>query len=258
MAALCCAGATRADVSAPSQPPGDNIRGLLLFPLANGAGASAQAIAPMIDDAIQLRLASVNKFKVTRYSRRLPSVQVALQDRDLTSEDTAPPFGDSDKDQPRAAKIAARMDVDAYFVGDLDSYTVDPVTKTVTLQITGSVYMTQSGVAAKSVGTSVTAKPETPSDQIDTVVQYAVDDAAGQIVSSINSIPQATPVVASSPQHSSSIGSGSILLAVLGGALLYAALHHDNSSSGGGGGSSGGTGGSTGGTGGVPPPPPPP
>jgi hypothetical protein len=239
----------RADDTA-SAPAGANIRSVLLFPIANNAGATASDVGPMIDDAVRLRLASVDKFKVSRFSRLLAAVQQGLADKELTEEDVQSPFADDDKDQPRAAKIAQRVGVDAYFVGNLDSYKADPVTKTVTLQVTGSLYFTESGVSAKSVGTSVTAKAEDPTDQLDTVVQSAVNDAAGQIAASINAIPLASmSTVVDTSQHGQKLGGGSLLLALLGGALIYAAFHHDSSSNGGS--SSGTGGGSTG-----PPPPP--
>jgi len=245
----------RADSATSSGGPAI-IRSILLFPIANNAGAPAAEIGPLIDDAVRLRLASVNRFRITRFSRLLPSVQQGMKDRELTSDDVAAPFGDTDRDQPRAAKIAQRMDVDAYFVGELDSYSVDTAGKTVSLQITGSLYFTQTGEVAKSVGTSVTDKAVSQSEQIDAVVQSGVNDAAGQIASSINGLPVETASVISSSQRGHhSVGAAPLLVAVIGGAILYAALHHDSSSGGGSSSSSGGT--TTGSTGGPPPPPTP-
>jgi len=244
--------AAKADSAKQSDSSGGvSIRSIVVFPIANDAGSAADAVSPQIDDAVRLRLDSVNKFKVTRFSRLLPTVQRGLEDKDLTEQDVAAPFGDDDKDQPRAAKIAQRMDVDSYFVGNLDSYKADTTTKTVTLQVTGTLYFTQSGGSAKTVGASVTEKPQNASDDMSTVIQAAVNDAAGQIASGINGL-QVTPppVVIKSTEHRQSLNGGGLLIAIAAGALIYAATHHDNSS-----GSSSSTGTGTGGTGGPPAPP---
>jgi len=230
---------------------GVSIRSIVVFPIANNAGTGADDISSKIDDAVRLRLDSVNKFKVTRFSRLLPTVQRGLEDKELTEQDVVAPFGDDDKDQPRAAKIAQRMDVDSYFVGNLDSYKADATTKTVTIQVTGTLYFTQTGGSAKTVGASVTEKPQNASDDMSTVIQAAVNDAAGQIASGINGLQVAPPPVVAKPTvHRQSLNGGGLLIAIAAGALIYAATHHDNSSSP----ASSGTGG-TGGTDGPPAPP---
>src|SRR3569833_520841 len=256
MAMLAGIGAlsAKADSAKMDTGGGVSIRSIVIFPIANDAGNGAESIAPRIDDAVRLRLDSVNKFKVTRFSRLLPTVQRGLEDKDLTEQDVAAPFGDDDKDQPRAAKIAQRMDVDSYFVGNLDSYKVDSGTKTVTIQVTGTLYFTQSGASAKTVGASVTEKPSSTADDIDTVVQAAVNDAAGQIASGINGLQvAAAPTVTAPPHHGPSLNGGGLLIAIAAGALIYAATHHDSSSSSPAS-SSGGNGGNGGGN--NPPPPP--
>lgn len=241
------------DPQAPDVNGAVSIRSILQFPIANDAGPTADTIAPMIDDAVQLRLDSVNKFKITRFGRLLPTVQRGLSDKDLTEQDVAPPFGDNDTDQPRAAKIAQRMDVDSYFVGNLDSYKADPATKAVTLQVTGTLYFTESGVSAKTVGASVTEKPQNNSEDLDAVIQDAVNDAAGQIAGGINGL-QLAPEAVQAPTggHSSGITGGGLLIVIAAGALIYALSHHDNNSSSSSSSSSGGSGGGSNG----PPPPP--
>ena len=72
-----------------------------------------------------MKLETVNKFKITRFSRLLPSVQRGVDDKDLVEDDLKAPFADDDTDKPRAAKIATRLDTDAYFIGNLESYSVD-------------------------------------------------------------------------------------------------------------------------------------
>jgi hypothetical protein len=253
MLAGLCVNSAKADTPKQSDLGTVSIRSILLFPIANDSGAAGDDVAPKIDDAVRIRLNAVNKFQVTRFSRLLPTVQRGLEDKDLTEQDVQTPFGDTDKDQPRAARIAQRMDVDSYFVGNLDTFKADPTTKTVSLQVTGTLYDTRTGGSAKTGGASVTEKPQSASDNLDTVIQAAVNDAAGQIASGINALPVTPqPVVVQTSQRGHSISGGSVLLAIAAGALLYAAFHHDSSSSS----SSSSTSGSGSGGGLTPPSPP--
>jgi hypothetical protein len=236
-----------------------SIRSILIFPISNKAGTSAEGISGKLDDAIRMKLETVNKFKITRFSRLLPSVQRGLDDKDLTDDDLKTPFADDDTDGPRAAKIATRLDTDSYFLGNLESYSVDGANKKVSLQVTGNLYNTRTGYAVKNIGLSVNAGPLQPTDQLDKVIANALDDAASQVASSINGLP-VTPVmkaeVVRSSQRGQSGGAKPVLLALLLGAAVYFAFHHDSSS--GGSSSSGGTGTGGGpGTGGDGPPAPP-
>jgi hypothetical protein len=224
-----CASQARADTAV-------TVRSILLFPIANTSGAG-DAVGPMIDDAVAMRLATVNKYAIIRYSRLLASVQQGLDDKELTESDVQTPFADDDQSQPRAAKIASRVGADAFFVGSVDSYKADPATRTVSVQVTGNLYSTTTGASIKSVGTSVTGKPIDAGEQLDDVVQGAVNDAASQVASSIDGIPEAGPaVVTTHNNHWSSAKIGStgtvVIAAVIVGAIIYAASHHDNSSSG--------------------------
>lgn len=247
----------RADApNAANAPTTPSLRSILLFPIApaSDAGTDADTIAPRIDSQVLLKLDAVNRFKITEFRRHLATVQEAIADKDLTETDVTPPF--SSDDETRAAKVAERMAVDGFFVGDLDSYKVDAASKTVTIQVIGTLYAidysgtTPQVTSVKTVGASVTEKPQAVSDELDTVTQFAVDDAAAQIASAINSVPSATgSTVVQGSQRGHAIGAGgAVLLAVAAGAILYAVFHHDSSSSSSSGGTSSSGSGNSGGS----------
>jgi hypothetical protein len=241
--------AARADDSIVKISPANsvNIHSILLFPVSSPNSGDNNSVGSKIDDAIRLRLTSVNKFKVTKFSKFLPSVQRAVDDKDLTGADIAGPFADDDKDQPRADKIAKRLDFDAYFIGNVDTFKADPATRRVSLQLTGTLYFTRKSAAAKSLGSSVNVGPVSNSDQLDDVIQTAINQASSELTSGINSLAQENMTsVSNQGPRARSFGTGALLLAALAGVLVYAAFHHDSSSNGNSSsGSSGGGGGSS-------------
>ncbi|MGO8673953.1 MAG: hypothetical protein ACLQVD_21660 [Capsulimonadaceae bacterium] len=261
---VCCA----ANVACAQEPaPAGTIRSILLFPINNNSGAGAREVTSMLDDAIHLRLSAVNRFAITRFRKTMPSVEQGLDDREITEDDVAGPFGDSGSGlggecdlapgQQRALHIAQRLDVDAYFIGDINRYSADPASRRVTVEVTGSLYYTPLGsncpVVAKAIGVSVTEKPLTESEDPDDVRQSAIDNVAGQIASSINSVPEPGSWRTGSGFQARHINAvAAMLYTVVGGAVLYAVLHKDGTGGGGSSPSSSTTGGTT-----LTPPPPP-
>lgn len=243
--------AQTATVQAPVAIGAVDVHSILLFPISNQTkNADFDNVGPLLDDAIRMRLSNVAKFRIQRFSRLLPSIQVALSDKDISSQDIAGPFS-TDDDKDRAAKLTARVGSDAYFLGNVDAVTIDPTSHKTTVVVTGNLYDTNTGESIKSFGVSGVGVPESPTDTGAQVLQLSVNDAASQIAGAINAIPVVNPEANRPRQSSHNSAAGSVALTLLVGAVLYAAFHHDNSS-GGGSSSSGGGGGGTSG----PPPPP--
>jgi len=228
-----------------------DVHSILLFPISNQSGSKDNDnVGPLLDDAIRLRLANVNKFRVQRFSRLLPSVQVAYSQKDITSTDMQGPFS-TDQDKDRAAKISARIASDAYFLGNVESVTKDATSQKVTVVVTANLFNTDTGESIRSFGVSGAAVPGTPGDTPAQVLQLAVDNAAAQVASSINSIPVVQDTTKKRHAESHRSGGANVVLLLLAGAVVYAATHHGNSDSSS---SSTGTGGG-GGNGGPPNPP---
>jgi len=228
------------------------VHSVLVFPTANDAGDTADSfhVAKKLDDAIQFRLNTIGHLKTTYFTRHLASVERAVdQDKSLTESQVTPPFDDVSK----AGPIATIVDTDAYLVDRVDSYTWDETTKKVTIEVSANLYDTETGNGIAGIAVTGTGVGISNSDEQISITQYAINDAASQIVREINDaaspVPQPT-------KHGSQMGSvgkgGSLLLAVLVGAAMIAAFNHSSSHSS----SSSST--STGGTGGVGTPPSPP
>lgn len=233
-----------------------NASSILLFPFANNAGASAAAVGPQLDDAVKLRLNAIGAYKVTTYTKFLPSVQRAVVDNVLSQDD----LSKAGADPQVSGKIAAQAATDNYLTGAVETFTADPATRHVKMEVSADLRSTQTGAAVRTIAFTGEAGPSSASETLDGVTQQAVSIVAGKIVASINSGLPAHSVMASSQRGHSSAGQ-KFLLGVLATSLLVAIL--SNSSHGGGstnssGTTSGGTtsGGTTGG--GIPPVPSPP
>jgi hypothetical protein len=229
-----------------------NIRSILIFPFVNDAGDPGEAVAGRISDAVKLKLNLVGKLKATSYDHRLSSIERAVNDQVLSRDDVDGPFTDPQK----SGRIASQINTDGYLIGGLESLTVDPNSKKVTLEVTATLYDTQTSVAVRSLGFTGTGVATSASEAQDAVLSDAVNDAASKIAAAINAgAPAATgkTVVKESARGGKSAGGSGVLLALLGAGLLIAAFHHGSSSSSSPPSSSGGGGGTTGGG---PPPPP--
>lgn len=232
------------------------VSSILLFPFANNAGASAAAVGPQLDDAIKLRLNAIGAYKVTSYTKFLPSVQRASVDNVLSQDD----LSKASSDLQVSGKIAAQVATDDYLTGAVETYTADPTTRKVKVEVSADLRSTQTGSALRTIAFTGEAAPVSASDTLQTVTQQAIDTVAGKIVASINSGRSGHSVMAASQRGHSSAGQ-KFLIGVLASSLLIAILSNShgsngNNSSSGGPVTTGGTG--TTGVGGVPPVPSPP
>lgn len=217
------------------------IKSVLLFPFtnnvpatANTGGASLDDVSARLEDAIKLKLNVVGRFRATSYSRTLASVQRGLDEpKGLTQDDITPPFDDPQK----AGKIAGQVATDGYLTGTIESLKNDPATRKVSLTVTAGLYDTQTGAAVKTMALTGYGISYNAADNPDMILQTAIDDAAGKIVSSLNALrnDKVITTVPESQRGHSNVGP-TILIALLIGAAVYGLSHR-----GGGGSSSSGT-----------------
>ena len=257
--------------AAPAPPAGSAIRipmspvrsgpihSILMFPFANAIPASGSAggfnpdvVGARVEDAVKLRLNVIGRYKANSFAPSLPQIQRALQEarvEGLSENDLTPPYDDPQKTQ----KIAAQVGTDGYMLGTIEALRVDPSTHNVILTVSATLYNSATGTAARVLAFTGRGASYNPNDDPDALLQNAINDAAGQIVSALNgSLPQErmVPVDYQRGRHSKG---GSVLLGILLAAVVgiaFGSSHH-----GGGGGSTGTT--TTTSTGSGPPSPPP-
>ena len=228
-----------------SPPPVSQIHSILLFPLASnlpasggGSGFNPDQVGARVEDAIKLRLNVIGRYKANSFSPALPQIQRALQEarvEGLSENDLQPPYNDSQKTQ----KIAAQVGTDGYLIGTIEALHADPGTRNVSLTVSATLYSSETGTAARVLAFTGKGVSFNPSDDPDNLLQSAINDVAGQIVSALNgSLPQErlVPVDSARGHHSNN---GSVLIGILLAAAVGIAIgssHH-----GGGGSSSTGT-----------------
>jgi len=245
----------------PMSPvPVGPIHSILLFPFSNAIPASGstggfnpELVGARVEDAVKLRLNVIGRYKANSFSPSLPQIQRALQEarvEGLSENDLQPPYDDAQKGQ----KIAAQVGTDGYLIGTVEALRTDPATRNVSLTVSATLYNSVTGTAVRVLAFTGRGASYNASDDPDALLQSAINDVAGQLVSALNgSVPQDQRHMASVDyargRHSNN---GSILLGILLAAAVGIAIgssHH------GGGGSTIVTPGNPGDTGGPPTPP---
>ena len=257
--------------AAPTPPAGSGIQipmapvatgpihSILLFPFAGNvsaaggaSGFNADQVGARVEDAVKLRLNVIGRYKANSFAPSLPQIQRALQEarvEGLSENDLQPPYDDAQKGQ----KIAAQVGTDGYLLGTIESIRTDAATHNVSLTVSATLYNSTTGAAARVLAFTGKGVSFNPSDDPDNLLQSAVNDAAGQIVSALDgSLPQEhLATVDSARGHHNK--DGGILLGILLAAAVGIAIgssHHGSSSN-----SSGTTTTTSTGTGGPPNPP---
>lgn len=241
------------------------IHTILLFPLANNLAASGansgfnpDEVGARVEDAIKLRLNVIGRYKADSFKPTLPQIQRALSEPNaneagLTENDLTPPYDDAQK----AQKIANQVGTDGYMLGTIEALRVDPATRNVSVTVSTTLYNTANGSAAKVLAFTGKGVSFNPSDDPDSVLQSAINDAAGHVVSALNAgapvdMRSLTPVDSPRGHHDNTPILWVILAAAAVG-IAISASHHGSSGS-----SSSSSGSSSGGstdTGGPPSPP---
>jgi len=244
----------------PTVPvPTGPIRTILLFPFSNAipangssAGFSPEITGARVEDAIKMRLNVIGRYKANSFSPSLPQIQRALEEsrvEGLTESDVTPPYDNAQK----ATKIAAQVGTDGFLLGTIETIKVNPTTRNVDLAVRASLYNSTTGATVKVLAVTGHGVSYNAADAPDNLLQIAINDAAGRIVSALNAdnVKQAEvlPPVDSVRGHKSN--GGSILLGILlatGIGFAISSSHHGSNNGGGGGGTTpiGGGGGSGG------------
>ena len=251
--------------SAPMQA--GPIHTILMFPLANAlpaagnaGGFNADVVGARAEDAIKLRLNVIGRYKANSFSPTLPQIQRALSEpnvsgNNLTENDLTPPYDDAQKGQ----KIAAQVGTDGFLLGSIDALRVDPATRNVSVTVSAQLYSTATGGVLKTLAYTGKGVSYNASDDPDSLLQSAINDAAGHVVSALNGTAPEQQRVLASPdfKRGHHDNSGSILLGILLAAAVGIAISSSHHGSNGSGSTSTGTGGTGSGNngGGIPNPP---
>lgn len=238
---------TSADLSAihiPVVPVSEGpIQTILMFPFANkasdaaGAGFDADIVGARVQNAIKIRLNTIGRYKANSFAPNLPQIQRAVQDSGiagLTENDVAPPYDTTVKGR----RLAEQLATDGYIIGDIDSISVNPQTRTVSVVIDATLYSTITGQAVKVLAATGRGVSFNAADNPSVLLQRAVNDAAGRVVAALNADQsQGRPRIVQDirPKHHSN--TGAVVLGVLVAAAVAIGLtttHHHHNSSGGG------------------------
>lgn len=237
---------TGADLSAiriPVVPATEGpIRTILMFPFANktsdasNSGFDADIVGARVEDAIKVRLNETGRYKGDSFLPALPQIQRAVQDSGLdglTETDVAPPYDTVTKGQRLAEQIAT----DGYLLGTIESIGVNQQTRTVSVVVSATLYSTTTGRAVKALAATGRGISFTANDDPAALLQSAVNDAAGHVVSALNADrSQGRPIVVQDvrPKHHNN-KAGEIALGLLVAAAVAIGLtttHHHHSSGG--------------------------
>ncbi len=216
------------------------IHSILLFPFANAipangtsGGFTPEIVGARVEDAIKLRLNVIGRYKANSFSPSLPQIQRALEEArvdGLTEGDVTPPYDDAQK----GTKIAAEVGTDGFLLGTIESITNDPNTRNVTLTVSASLYNSVTGAPVKVLAYTGRGISYNSTDSPDNLLQSAINDVAGHVVSALNAetVKQAEvlPPVDYVRGHKSN--GGSILLGILlatGLGFAISSSHHGSS-----------------------------
>jgi len=231
-------------IQIPTVPPeAGPIHTILLFPFANAIPASVPAtgfnldvVGARVESAIKTRLNVIGIYKADSFSPTLPQIQRALQESGVESfgeNDIAPPYDSS----PKGQKLADQIATDGYLMGTIEALKVDTATRTVSLTVSATLYNTSTGTAVKALAYTGRGVSYNVGDDPESLLQSAIDDTAGHIVSALDAAaPQEAraalaPDLRRSRHKSSHIGNlalGLILAAAI--AIGITAAHHSHSS----------------------------
>jgi len=230
--------ATAADLAAvriPTVPVSDGpIHTILMFPFANKIDANASAngfdadtVGARVENAVKLRLNEIGRYKADSFTPTLPQIQRAVEDsgvNGLTEADVAPPYDSSQ----RGRKLADEIATDGYLLGTIEGIKTDEQSRTVSLTVTATLYSTQTGRAVKAFAYTGHGISYNTIDDPAALLQSAINDVAGHVVSALNANLAQVPVKRDvRVRHKNGVGQvalGLLLAAAI--AIGITASHH--------------------------------
>ena len=239
--------ATAADLAAiriPTVPVSDGpIHTVLMFPFANKIAADASAggfdadtVGARVEAAIKTRLNEIGRYKADSFTPTLPQIQRAIEDsgvNGLTEADVAPPYDSAQ----RGRKLADEIATDGYLLGTIEAINTNEQTRTVSLTITATLYSTQTGRAVKALAYTGRGISFSAGDDPAALLQSAINDASGHVVSALNAIvPQAPARRDARVRHKNGIGEAALGLLVaaaiaIGVSAAHGTSHHSGGTS---------------------------
>jgi hypothetical protein len=197
------APSTAADLAAihiPTVPAAEGrIHTILMFPFASKVDAASangfdgDLVGAQVENAIKMRLNIIGRYKADSFSPTLPQIQRAVTDSGLagiTETDVAPPYDSAGKGRKLADEIAT----DGYLLGTIEAIQTNPQTRTVSLTITATLYSTETGRAVKALAYTGRGISYSTSDDPTSLLQSAINDAAGHVVSALNADVAQAPI----------------------------------------------------------------
>ncbi len=201
------------------------IKSILLFPFASAipagsatSGFNAVTVGAQVEDAIKLRIKTIGRYQASSFSPRLPQIQRALSEpsatgQGITENDLVPPYTNG----ATAQRITDQIGSDGYLLGTVEALSQDPKTRNVNLTISATLYNTTTGAPVKVLAYTGHGVSYNASDDPNTLLQSAINDASGHVVSALNA--QAAPVqkadVPVDFKRGKKNNKGSILLGIL-------------------------------------------
>ena len=241
--------ATSADLAAihiPTAPEATGpIHTILMFPFVNDIPASAPAngfdgdiVGAQVEDAIKMRLNVIGRYKADSFSPTLPQMQRAVQESGvvgITETDVAPPYDTALKGR----KLADQIATDGFLIGKVESIDTNPQTRTVSVTIIATLYNTETGRAVKALAATGHGISYNAADNPASLLQSAVNDAAGHMVSALNADVAGRFAAAPDVRSRHHSQAGAVVLGLLVAAAIAIGItssHHSSHSGGGGGG----------------------
>ncbi len=223
------------------------IKTILLFPFANTisaggstSGFNADVVGAQVEDAIKLRLNTIGRYQASSFSPHLPQIQRALTEpsatgQGVTENDLVPPYTNG----ATAQRITDQVGTDGYLLGTIEALSQDPKTRNVNLTISATLYNTTTGAPVKVLAYTGHGVSFNASDDPNTLLQSAINDASGHVVSALNAqaAPQRKAAAPVDFKRGRKSNKGSILLGILlavGIGLAISSTHHNHDNGGGG------------------------
>ena len=242
-AASAQAATTASDLSAikiPTVPVAEGpIRTILMFPFTNkiasgdaAGGFDADIVGARVENAVKLRLNTIGRYKANSFTPTLPQIQRAITESGfdgLTETDVSPPYDTALKGR----KISDAVATDGYMLGTIEAIQTNTQTRTVSLTVTATLYSTQTGRAVKALAYTGRGISYNNTDNPEALLQSAINDASGHIVSALNA--DRVPQVVRRDTRKRQGGPGPVVLGLLLAAAVaigITASHHGHHSSG--------------------------
>lgn len=223
------------------------IHTVLLFPFANAlsapgaaSGFNVDVVGARVEDAIKLRLNEIGRLKANSFSPTLPQIQRALSEPSATGEgvtenDLAPPYTSA----VRGQRVSDQIGTDGYLLGTIEALSISPTTRGVNLTVSATLYSSATGGPVKVLAYTGHGVSYNAADDPDMLLQSAINDAAGHIVSALDAQsgqPQRLRAADVRQGHRHN-NTGTVILGILLAVGLGFALsgHHHHNGGGGGG-----------------------